>query len=647
MSLAQLEPLSLPEHYRPVLLRDQDRDAALAVCVLSRTATATVAPLIVLRETVDATIYLGCLVDQARDPKGWLELWVQNLNGLPHMVRSRVEPWNNAWFDRRWSERLAVFRKLDRENLIETGYETRHPAPALIDPEKDCVVAPTAPSGRGLRLCQDEKALSAAGLPSYASTLHRYLWDGGDPPTFVAVTGDAPTAGDVVQGTDWLEGLLPFNPGGGLLLVRTLSPLRLIDYGDVLSGEAWAGYGPMQLNFGAGYVGLHGYDPVIQRGAHLFHGRSGSGSRLLETLHLKLNLILQILLRARDAVREQQAPFLSLGSESFRVRLAPTSAALPFFWTARVDLVEPAYAFPLAVETSDQRYFLPAEISGSSVFRPRTVSLPASGDATVRIRRVFPPVDGGTSLEATLETEERLQIAASDLIHLRINVGAERIDLFGRVDESQALAKGETRLRTFPQKLTDSTVKLLKDAEGAPMTNASFELLPLLSSPCDLYALGVLAIRILLVDAENSLPIALDETLSLAQQVEAEYDREKSFPNRLRLIVDRDPRWSASLGPHRLTRDRQSREIANQVIPSALWWETVGAVIRLFPGVGPDSFCRDFGDAPALALEKIFDEPVAEFEGLQLRSRSLVISDWPQNLEIQEAIEDALSAYNK
>jgi hypothetical protein len=80
------------------------------------------------------------------------------------------------------------------------------------------------------------------------------------------------------------------------------------------------------------------------------------------------------------------------------------------------------------------------------------------------------------------------------------------------------------------------------------------------------------------------------------------------------------------------------RETASRVVPTDLWWETIGIILRLFPGAGPDSFCRDFGDAPSLALDGIFERPLAELELLQLRSRSLVIADWDQNVEVRDAI---------
>jgi len=81
------------------------------------------------------------------------------------------------------------------------------------------------------------------------------------------------------------------------------------------------------------------------------------------------------------------------------------------------------------------------------------------------------------------------------------------------------------------------------------------------------------------------------------------------------------------------------------VIPSDLWWDTIGLILRLFPGTGPDSFCRNFGDAPPLALDAIFEKPLAELELLQVRSRSLVVTDWDQNIEIREAIAKVMAKH--
>jgi hypothetical protein len=633
--------ISLPEGYRALRLRLEDSNAPLSICLVTVSAPGTGTPFILLRETTDASIYLGCLVDYVGDPKGWLEIWVQNVDRMAQSFRAQLEAMNNSLVDRRWSERLTMFRRLDRGALIETGWETAHPQPAFIEANAKAIIHPLDPfTNRPFVLCTEDTVLASAGLPAYTSSLHRYLWSGGETPIFVATTNGAPTPAGVQSGPEAFPNLTPFNPSGGFLLVRSFSPLKLAEFSDLLAGKSWPGFscGRASFSLGGAYSQLGDAELLVQRGAHLFGGRSGGAAQLQEVFHLKLNLILQTLIQTREAIRSQQLPILNLSAESFRVRLSETGTGLPYFWTACVELVESSAAVPLSIATSESRYFIPPTTPGPSIYRPQTLSGLMHGEGTLRIRKVLPPVPEGSCLEATLATDERLEIAGSDLIHVRLALPTGRVDLYGHADESHALAKGETRIRTLLQKFDDDVLTALDQAAGTPVATARFEILPLLASPYDMYAAAVLAARILLVDEENPLAVAVDEFLSLARQVSTKYVKESPFALRLRAVIDEDPRWWPSLGPHRLTSHSGMRETASRVIPADLWWDTIGIILRLFPGAGPDSFCRDFGDAPSLALDGIFERPLAELELLQLRSRSLVITDWDQNVEVRNAI---------
>ena len=65
--------------YRSVPLRPEDRDAPIAICLFVRIDPSEFPPFILLRETMDASIYLGCLGDRSGHPKAWIEIWVQNV----------------------------------------------------------------------------------------------------------------------------------------------------------------------------------------------------------------------------------------------------------------------------------------------------------------------------------------------------------------------------------------------------------------------------------------------------------------------------------------------------------------------------------------------------------------------------------------
>jgi hypothetical protein len=110
----------------------------------------------------------------------------------------------------------------------------------------------------------------------------------------------------------------------------------------------------------------------------------------------------------------------------------------------------------------------------------------------------------------------------------------------------------------------------------------------------------------------------------------------------VREIFTKDERKAESLGPQRLIREALGAKDAFQLLPADLWYDTLGAILRLFPGLGPDSVCKDYGDVPSLALETVFNRPLEEMEKLLVRSRSLIVLDWNANREIHSAIRSYL-----
>jgi hypothetical protein len=168
---------------------------------------------------------------------------------------------------------------------------------------------------------------------------------------------------------------------------------------------------------------------------------------------------------------------------------------------------------------------------------------------------------------------------------------------------------------------------------------------PLLSTPCDLYALGVLAVRTFLVNPQTTLPVALDDVLSLARRLASEYNPDVPLPSRIAEVMNAEPKIAKSLAPNRLVQEAIEPITAFELLPPEIWHHTLATIIRFFPGIGPDSYCKDYGDAPALALEVVFNQPLEELEQLLIRSRSLIVIDWSANREVHSAIRDVLDRH--
>ena len=637
----------LPDGHLAVPVSADQKAALLRVCVVVKKQADGRTGLVVLRDTLDARVYQGCVLDAGNSVVQWVELWVQYPATLIGSMAARRGTVTNSHFDRRWQRMIKGVEKLSAGEWIRTGWESAPQPATWIDPAALAPVHPSdAAAGAALLICRDDAALTAAGLPAYSASQHRYLQPGGGEKRFVPLTPEAPqgNAGatrPLAEVTPRVAELLPFNPVAGQVMVRAYAPLSYAAYVETLSS---LGADPAKAQTSAKSADVA---PPMDGNGWLFVGQHGAAGRVVEALHLKLRALADATEAVAAAVKATQLPLLNVSADSFRVDVGPAARGLPTLWTARAKLVDPGDTVEWALPAADTRYYLPARPGVGSIYRP-TSGQSVAGRGTVRIRQVLPAgagtPAGAVVLEGTFLSQERLEAAGRDLVWFRMNAGGSTIDVYARLERTSALAAGEWRFRSVPLQPNPAALAALKAEEGLQAGDVPFEHLPLLATPSDLHSLGVLAVRTLLVNARTSLPVALDEVMSLARQVAQEAGRgaKERLGVRVGRILAQDKRWAESLGPQRLVHEAVSAQAAFEVVPADVWCDVLGWVVRMFPGVGPDSFAKDLGDAPPEGLHAVFARPIEELNGLLLRTRSLIVIDWKFNREVHVAIRNSL-----
>ena len=640
----------LPDGYIAVPISEDQKLSVLKICILAKPEPDPAGGhLVVLRNTVDAKIFLGCIVDASAQVLDWLELWMQNSGTLINTpVASRLNL-SNATLDDRWNKQIRAFEQLNATVIVKTGMESSNPLPTLIDISTGFPVHPKDPgSGTPWKLCTDEGLLQQHGLPGYRGSLHRYLYvpASGSASKFVPVTPGAPANESTKPMSEICPDdahTIPFNIAAGLLMVKKHDPIGLETYIDILSGISWDGlkHGRSVLDFGEQINALRKDETTLTNDGRLFLETCGRHGRLIETLHLKLRLLADVISSVHTMVYNLQRPLLNIGPESWQVRLGEVGRGLPFLWTAKAVLSNPGDAIELTIKDTNLQYYLPSPVAGTSIYRPLVSSVPTKGRASIRIRSLLSEANDTTVVEGTFTTQERIETASKDIVWLRINLACGDIDLYAHLESDSAMASGEWRFRTVAQNLKHS--EDLKAAEGVPMPEVQFEIIPLLSSPCDLYSLAVLAIRIFLVDNTNSLPVVLDETLSLMRQIEADFDENVSIEEHINDLFSKDNRWLKSLGPQHLTFDEVAPDEIFGIIPPEIWRAILVIIMKMLPGLGPDSECRDYGDAQPGGLHKVFERTMNDIDNLILKTRTLIVSDRQSNQEIAAVIQKYLS----
>jgi hypothetical protein len=619
----------LPPGYRAVPVDQGGEQAVVRLCVLAlHPPQPGQEPFILLRSTLEAFYYLGCLVDRAGRWLEWVEIGVQHHDGLQNTPTAFREMLTNRILDSRWAQRCNLLRELQPDEVVVCGHEFE-PPPALFYDAAKGSMAPLQDHSGLWQLCRDDPLLLQAGLPAYSSSLARYLMAPGE----AAAGGFLPATKSSIINENTVElasafpqmaGLTPFNPACGLMEVRRFHPLGYEDYVDVLSGHPWRGLRRqgqlIELNESWPAVGeLAGAQPS------LFLAATSWESRLAEVFYLKLHLFSQVLRWVRQITRRTQLPFLNLSGESFRVRFESPHGALPLGWCARCNLLLPGQAMALRARDAGQRFFLRLGGAAQSIYLPAKVSQHVSGLGEVRLRGVSVENDK-TLVRGTLVLRQPVNVSASDILWLRLTVGGESLDLFGHVFPEEALSRLDLPFRSWPLALEEESEAALQTAAGQfTLPPVPFEIIPMLSAPVDLYALAVLAVRTFLTPREVNFQDAVDDVLSLARALAAQHQAEVPLTARVQQLVAEGGHWLKTFGPHNLLADGLSPEQALTAVPPALWWELLALIVEMLPAMGPDSLCQDYGCMPPEGLETIYDAPLRRLEPLLLAARARVL----------------------
>ncbi len=623
----------------------------LRICLLVRaSASDTGERFVLLRELPGSRVYLGAVSDAEGRIQEWVEIWAQALDLRDLAFSSYQERLANGVFDQRWSSEYAAHRATRPHLLIVTGMETTNPQPLLIG-EGTAASAPFVPVERSpWSLCKDDQLLSSFGLPPYTTSPFRYLHQPGDaePKTFLATTPDAPSNAHV-QGIERLvttpgAGAV-FNPHAGLIRVTRFSPLAMEDYLRILEGETWheVGAAPVRLFPETVYAKLQAWSATPRSFPFLLHRGNHDTACLNEVFFLKLSALLGMFTEVKAYVKTQQLPLLNVTPSSFNVNLEAVGEPFPALWTAKPVLVKPGQAYPLRIKSTEQRYFIRLGKTRPSPFLPEGLSAHSFGIGSIRMRSVRNETDG-VVLEGTLVAEDYLGWDAQDLLWFKLPLGEERLEFYAHVYTAEAIGPREARFRTVPAKLPDSVLALLKPVAGTAFPRAPYEIWPLLSSPCDLYSLGVIAVRALLVNNEGNLPVVLDEVLSLSRHLGKDAQDASDFSARLKALLEREPRLLDLVSPHALVASSGAPTQARAKVCPEIWLDTIALVLRLFPGAGPHAYCQSFGDVSSLALETVFEAPREALETLVCRCRSILTPSLIANEEIVSVLLEQLAA---
>jgi len=517
-----------------------------------------------------------------------------------------------------------------------------------------------------LATCRDDAALAAAGLPLFSAGAARFLAcpacaaKSEEVPRFWAATKDeAKGLGDKAALLDDLRqeisaakksggpvdvpdtpasGWSVFNPHDSPYQLTRLAPLAFDTFLERLGGvpeDETAGTGKS-----AGASGT------------LF-AAEGSGIDAVEALCLKLTAFLQIVAALRQHYLLLDRPHLDLHPGHLVVEPGPRSSFLPSLWSFRVKLLGASSARPVPL-ASGISVPLPPPAPKAPFAAPAVQAARLAGPSTgeLLVERVLAEKKGDLwRIEGTLLDKHGFYPPPTlrDWIQL-----AWPEDLFGpgqtavaRLDPRTVAQGIEAAVTTEPVNLDPALARRLGRAGGFRVPGVRYRIYPALGIAEDLYSLGVLLLRILLVNDGQGIAalVPLLEALPRPGAIERPGSR-RTVEEALAAMIAAEPeRMAKSNLFHRAMERTPERPNA---LPDDLWKAALLFALRLAargPGFGliaePGGTFGWNETSPATHLEAVESEAADLLRNLHtlLFQRQMVHADI--QAVIAELLEEA------
>ncbi len=603
----------------------------------------------------------------------------------------------NADLEARWQReeaRLAELRGLSPHfpRLLKPEASGPREEPGRLPPllyavpERRLFSPPCARCRAPLALCRDEAWLAASGLPAFSSTAARYLWcpdcaKGPDPspvygsapatPAHVPVRSPADLLEDVAralrEGTEEdaaaLAGaetaraarakaaardlFVPLTLYGSPYLLTAAEPLDLEALADALGGRPWEDVvrtGTREASpFPPRWAWLAKAPPPVRR---TLFSPEGSGLDAAEIFFLKLTAFRQVLDGLVDWYRVAGRPHLDLHPRHLLFALSGAGDGLPAYWTleARIHGLASA-AVPLPGPGSPA-VVLPGAGLAPPYAAPEVQEFRLAGPRPGEFQITDVDEEGGGRfrLRGTLRDPYGLFPAPGPRDTILLSLPDPTLG-FGFTALSVKAVAGEIRpdetaFASDLVALEESGLKRLRLALGTRLPGGRYRVFPDFGAPADLYALGVVLLRLLLRNEDQDLASVLKAVERLAREVAA-WPVEARRDATLTALLKRVPDAAAAFAKGQVFWGRDERRPGRpNAIPDALWGRALALALRLVARVPGFSVAAGPSDFDPLFREEKLERILPEVGAVLAELRALLFARQSLNLEIQQVLAE-------
>ena len=425
---------------------------------------------------------------------------------------------------------------------------------------------------------------------------------------------------------------MPLNLHDTPYLLLAHAPSSYDSFADLLGGRLPpTGEAPADGSGGRGY---------------LCHQAEGSGVDAVEVFALKMALFLQVACGLREYHRLVGLPHLDLHPGHLVVEPGMTGDYLPRLWgfhakllgtsSRRLRTLAEGVSVVLPPRDPNMTFVAPA-VRSSYLLRPRSAEL------------ILERLVGVAGAKDSWHIEGRLadpqgifpRPGPRDLLLLRWPhdlFGSQVHSAIGRLDPRQSSGRSlELAITSFPLAMDPMAAHHLERAAGLRIPDVTYRCYSAFGAREDLYSLGVILLRTLLVNDQQGLE-AIEGLLSALQRRDGVSQRPAGRPAEESALAWAQREHVGVLAKSNVFFRGHDRDTQRpNAIPDDLWASAIGLALALTGGAGA-STAQTGDDLPSAEL----DHAIVVAEDLLRRLHTILFGRQAVNVEIQSVLAEAI-----
>jgi hypothetical protein len=389
-------------------------------------------------------------------------------------------------------------------------------------------------------------------------------------------------------------------------------------------------------------------------GQYLF-SEDKTGRYPLEVLWLKWNLFMGLCHRVKAIHTELHNPHLNIQPAHVQVMFPNlTSDFLPVRWQFLVKLADSKPAAPyleqnIPTELAQRLYHVPQNPHGiytARIMQERPLGYEETVTVLIRsMERIREPGKG--SVRGILETQiiseniRPLEYSEMDLFRVTLNLPDEHAVPIPFWATKEASLERGLLLKGVTDPIDPSLWEILEKARQSVFSRSVVAIFKTYQVPCDLYSLGMMLLRTLLVNDGQDMP-SVDQMASrivvlLEPMVQGlDPGDHKILSSRLR---ERLREEDGIFPKNSVLYRREEREAGCETLPDDIWYDALILAFRLVTWIPGFSFCKNHGDYEKENLHLPMEKVTAAVEQLAERIRTELFGSRQRNREILEACD--------